>query len=237
MMRASCAKCLSDLHDLLLRHGEIAAQGMGSISTPMRWNSYERGRFCWCGMKLTRRFLAEENIFARSQAGHEVELLVNNADAGGLRRLRGVNARGRTVDGQFALVMCVGAAENLDERTFAGTILAKQCEHFACVQREVYLAERLHTGKGLADAAHPKQRRLGGIIGHRLFQLRILVRLSLGVKRGRNERLGLKLFAGLILHDELHNLAAHFVRMLNGIGIDFAILNRLLAFQLTVETR
>ena len=77
---------LSDLHDLLLRHGEIAAQGIG---INFHANALEQltsavGFFLVRNETDPRRFLAEENIFARGQAGHEVELLVNNADAGGL---------------------------------------------------------------------------------------------------------------------------------------------------------
>ena len=93
-----------------------------------------------------RRFLAEGNVFACSQAGHEVELLINNADPGGLRGLRGIDTRGLAIDAHLAGVM--GAAEDFDERA-AGPVFAEQRQHLAGVQREVHPAKRLHAGKGL----------------------------------------------------------------------------------------
>ena len=68
-----------------------------------------------------------------------------------------------------------------------------------------------------------------------LLQLGIRIGSGLVVNRSRDEGFLIKLLAGLILDDILHDLLSHLVRVLDGVGENLAVLDRLLAVELTVE--
>ena len=119
-------ECLGDLDDLLLGDGEAVALG---IDRHLHADPLEQClRPCLlagAGNEADAAgFLSEENILAGGQVRDEVELLINDPDAGRLRSLRGGDGGRLAIDLDRALVRLMGAAENLDERAFAGAIFA-----------------------------------------------------------------------------------------------------------------
>ena len=55
---------------------------------------------------------------------------------------------------QLAPVRCVEAAQDLDERALAGSVVADEPEHLALAQLEVDAAEDDEGAEALGDAAH-----------------------------------------------------------------------------------
>jgi hypothetical protein len=48
--------------------------------------------------------------------------------------------------------------EDLDQGTFARTILTEQGQHLTPLQQEIHTLQGKHSGKGLVDAPHLKER-------------------------------------------------------------------------------
>ena len=95
----------------------------------------------------------------------EVELLINDPYAGGLRSLRGGDGGRLAVDLDRAFIRLVGAAENLDERAFACTVFSEQREDFPGMEREINPLKCLDAGERFSDAAHPQQGGFGCRVG------------------------------------------------------------------------
>ena len=69
----------------------------------------------------------------------------------------------------------------------------------------------------------------------KLLQIGILIRFRLGVQSGREKRFLGEFLSRLILHDKLDDLDSHFVRMLDWVGVQLAVLDRLFAIELAIE--
>lgn|GEM_PF-2064294 len=81
---------------------------------------------------------------------------------------------GRLVDDHIAIVGCMDSAENLDERTLAGPVLAKQGDDFAATDVHGHALERMRAAERFTDSVEeqavgqPGWRRDGsarGIVG------------------------------------------------------------------------
>src|SRR4051812_13420104 len=68
-----------------------------------------------------------------------------------------------------------------------------------------------------------------------LLQIGILLGVRLAIQRRRNEHLRRQRLAFGMADDGVDDLHAHLVRKLNRVGVDFAVLDRLLALGLAVE--
>ena len=112
---------LSDLDDLLLGDGEAVALGIDrDLHTDAIKQRLRPCLLAGAGNEAdASRFLPKEDIFTGGQVRDEVELLINDPYAGGLRSLRGGDGGRLAVDLDRAFIRLVGAAENLDERAFA----------------------------------------------------------------------------------------------------------------------
>ncbi len=110
------------------------------------------------------RLLAQENILGDRQILGQIQLLVDRMNA---QLQRGARRRDRPltiIDQDPAGVRRVNAAEDFDQRRFAGAIFADQPHNFARGQRKADLIKRPHAGKTLADPLEPQQ---GGSIVRR----------------------------------------------------------------------
>ena len=88
---------------------------------------------------------------------HQVQFLVDHADAEALRR-RGVrNLDFRTLEPNLAGVALVDAVEDLHERRLAGAVLADQCMDLARKEVEMAIDERVDPGEVLDYPAHFKE--------------------------------------------------------------------------------
>ena len=100
------------------------------------------------------RLSADEDVLGDRQVGHQVQLLVDHADAEVLRS-RGVrNLDLRTLEPYDAGVALVDAVEDLHERRLAGAVLADQGVDLARVEVEVAIRERMNARKVLRDPVH-----------------------------------------------------------------------------------
>ena len=78
---------------------------------------------------------------------------MDDADAGGDRLARAVEADRRAVEPQLALVRTIDAGDDLDQRRFAGAVLAEQRVDRAAAHRQRYVLQRQHAGEGFLDPA------------------------------------------------------------------------------------
>jgi hypothetical protein len=114
---------------------------------------------------------AEVDVLGDVAVRQQVELLVDDADAGalGIERVRERDAASEQRD--LALVGVVRAAEDLHQRRLAGAVLADQRVHLADAAVEVDAVDRGDGAEALHDAAH-------------LERVRRSVRSAGGVGRG-----------------------------------------------------
>src|SRR5258708_23298889 len=81
----------------------------------------------------------EQYVFAHRETRNEIALLMDDADAGGDRIARALEADGRAVKPQLALVRTIDASDNLDQRRFAGAVFAEQRVDRAAAHRQRYV--------------------------------------------------------------------------------------------------
>jgi hypothetical protein len=95
--------------------------------------------------------LPEEDVFSDRQLGKEQQFLMDRGDAGcmGISRRREFDLP--AFHRNLAFVGLVETGHNLDQRRFAGAILAKERMHLACAHIEAYILQDLEPGKRLGD--------------------------------------------------------------------------------------
>jgi hypothetical protein len=104
------------------------------------------------------RLAPDEDVLRDREVGHQVELLVDDADPELLGVLGTVDGHPLPVEEELALVGRVDAGQQLHQRGLAGAVLADQRQHLAAAQVEVHVLERLDAGEALGDPAHLQQR-------------------------------------------------------------------------------
>lgn len=109
------------------------------------------------------RLVAEEDVFSDGHVFDEGQLLVDDADTGGLGIARGVEADGLAVEQDLAGEAAVGvdAGEDFDQGGFAGAVFADEGVDFAGANIEGDAVERTHTGEFLDDVPGFEKRRRG----------------------------------------------------------------------------
>src|SRR4051812_30140738 len=95
---------------------------------------------------------------------HQVELLVDHADAEIARGARAADLHGLAVETNLARVPAIGAAKNLHQRRLPGPFRPERHVSAARLEHEIDAVERDDAGKLLADAAHLERGGAGG--GH-----------------------------------------------------------------------
>ena len=96
------------------------------------------------------RLAADEDVLRRRQVGHQVQLLMDYADAQLLRAARRADFDRLAIEQDLALVGLVDAGEDLHQRRLAGAVLAHQRMHFAGVQLQPDPVQRANARKRLA---------------------------------------------------------------------------------------
>ena len=98
------------------------------------------------------RHVADEDVLGHRQVGDDLRLLVDDADAGGMRLASArESACGRAVDRDLAAVGREHALEQAHQRRLAGAVLADQRQNLAGAEVERYVVERLHDAEGLGQ--------------------------------------------------------------------------------------
>ena len=116
---------------------------------------------------MRRQLVAQEQVEVDRELRDQREVLVDGLDAvraGGPDR---VEADALAADDHIAPVLLVEAAQDLDERALAGSVVADEPEHLALAQDEVDAAEDDERAEALGHAAHlergsSRRRRVAG---------------------------------------------------------------------------
>ena len=95
----------------------------------------------------------EQYVFADGEPRDQIALLMDDADAGGDRVARTLEANGDAVEAQFALVGPMDAGDDLDQRRLAGAVFAEQRMDRAAAQRQRDVLQREHARESLVNAA------------------------------------------------------------------------------------
>ena len=114
------------------------------------------------------RLAAEEHVARDVEIVEQVELLVDDGDAGGDRLAHREPVMLDPVDPDRARGRARDPAQDLHQGRLAGTVLADQAQHLAAVQGEVDPAQRHDAGIGLDDAVELEKRWRHGSAGPRV---------------------------------------------------------------------
>ena len=106
-------------------------------------------------------FVAEIEILRHRHAGDEAGLLIDHSDAVAARQSGTGDLHPLAFDADFSLRRRHRAGEDLDQRRFAGAVLAENGVHLAAPEIEVDVFESGDAAILLADALHLQQRRQG----------------------------------------------------------------------------
>ena len=154
---------LGDLDHLLLGDGQRADRRFGIDADA---DAVEEGQgvgvFAPPAAETRRRRLpAQEDVLAGRERRHEVELLVDDGDAGPAGVERRGDGRTDAVDPDRARVGRVGPRQDLDEGALAGAVLAQEGQDLAASQVQVRLLQGMDAGKRFLDPVHDQERFLG----------------------------------------------------------------------------
>ena len=101
------------------------------------------------------RFDAEHDVLDHAEIRHEIELLIDHADAERFRRLAARRSRpARRRCRSSPPSARIRAGENLHQRRFARAVLADERVHFTATTSKRDAVERADAGKRLHDARH-----------------------------------------------------------------------------------
>jgi len=102
--------------------------------------------------------MAEQNIFRDRERGHELEILINHADARANRRRRIREMSLPAIHPDLAGVGLLSTGHDFDERRLARAVLAEETMHFAAAQIEARLIQRDDAGVALGNLAKGQNR-------------------------------------------------------------------------------
>ena len=108
------------------------------------------------------RLAAKKYVFRHGQEWNQVDLLINRADPEALCFGGRMRINGTTFEQDCTAIATINAGEHLDQRAFAGAVLAHQGVDFASAQREIHTIKGAHAGKSLSEAADGQQRSVPG---------------------------------------------------------------------------
>src|SRR5229473_1323769 len=112
--------------------------------------------------ELPARLAADEDILRRAEVVHQVELLMNDADAVALRRARAADFDRAAVEKYLPGVFLVHASEHLHQRGFARAVFAHQRMNLAGQQVELAVVQRANAGERFRQPADRDDRAWGG---------------------------------------------------------------------------
>ena len=117
------------------------------------------------------RLAADKDVFRHGQVLHEVQLLVDDADAERLRVARAVDLDLLAKKLDRAAVARVDAGQHLHERRFAGAVFADERHDLALADLELRIVQRVDAREVFLDPGHSENR-----IGHFPFPFPFLLR-------------------------------------------------------------
>ena len=129
---------LGDFHDLLLRRGQVAHQGVGvDLDGELLKTSRARlDHHLGIDDQPLPGFVAQKDVFGHRHRRHQVEFLVDDLHAQAARQVRRHLGVLLPADVDDAAVRLDGAGDGLDQRGFARAVLAQQRMHLPCYKIE-----------------------------------------------------------------------------------------------------
>ena len=100
----------------------------------------------------------DKDVLRDGKVIHQLQFLMNDADARGLGLARTGEVDRLVVEPNFARIFCINASENLHQRRFARPVFTHQRVNFAGDKVETDLVQRAHAGKTLAKAIDGDER-------------------------------------------------------------------------------
>ncbi|SQC41684.1 Uncharacterised protein [Klebsiella pneumoniae] len=97
--------------------------------------------------------LAQKHRFRDGKVRDQVQLLVDNADAGGFDGCRIAEGQRVTVEGDAAAVGLIDTGEDLDQRRFTGAVLANQAMNLPRIEAQGNRIKRGDAGKNVYRSA------------------------------------------------------------------------------------
>ncbi len=153
---------LRDLHHLLARHRQVGHRRarveieVQALEQPARVGV--QALLVQEQAQAAPRLAADVDVLRGAQVPHQVELLVDDADAQRLRAARAADLGRLAGDLDHARVARMDAGQHLHQRGLARAVLAHERMDLAGTQIEVDLVQRLDAGEALAQAAEGDER-------------------------------------------------------------------------------
>ena len=156
-----------DLQGLLFRYGHVPHQFLGvQFKAELFYHPADLG-IAGFFQAEARLLLAHPDVVGGGENVHQLEVLVDHADAQLFCVLRGVDGRGLALHQDLPRVRLIDAGEHIHQSGLARAVLPQQGQNFALAQVQADVMVGHHTAEGLGDASH-----LNGALfrhGHRSF--------------------------------------------------------------------
>jgi hypothetical protein len=171
-MRAPRQQHLEDFHALLLGDGErvdalrrvdLEAQFRGLVADV----ALDLAQPLAVALELGRRRRGEQYVLRHGERPHQLEVLVDHADAMPRRIARPAEAHRVVVDQQLPRLRRVEPGRDVHQRRLAGAVLAEQRVHLAPARGKVGVGQCREAIEGLADAGEFER------VGHGAFCSRV----------------------------------------------------------------
>ena len=159
---------LDDLQGLLFRHGHVVDLLLGvQLKAELAHHVLDLAIAVLLQAKA-RLFFAHPDVVRRGEHVHQLEVLVDHADAQLFGVLRGVDGHGLALHQDLPRVWLIDAGEHVHQRGLARAVLPQQGQYLPLAQVQVDVMVGRHAAKGLGDAPH-----LNGIgsLRHKKFLL------------------------------------------------------------------
>ena len=147
-----------NLHQLALGQAQVAHQPFGvDRQLPVLLEKLRRGGLHPSAIQRPPAgaiLLAQKHRFRDGKVRDQVQLLVDNADAGGFDGCRIAEGQRVTVEGGAAAVGLIDTGEDLDQRRFTGAVLANQAMNLPRIEAQGNRIKRGDAGKTFTDLLH-----------------------------------------------------------------------------------
>ena len=164
---------LCDFDHLLLRDRQRLDDGLRiEIQMQLVEQRLRHGvLLCLVDEQALHGLAADIDVFRHGQVLHEVQLLVDDADAERLRVARAVDLDMLSKKFDRAAVARVDAGQHLHERRFTGTVFADQRHDLALANLQLRVVQRVDAREVFLDTGHSENR-----FGHLSFTFPFLLR-------------------------------------------------------------
>ena len=153
-------QALGDLHELLLGNREVSDRHVGRHPQAQSLQRFPglavHGPFVQQRPAEAGGFDPDEEVLHDRELGKQAELLVDDADTGGVGGPGIVEVRFLAVDQGPSIVFAVHPCDDLDQGGLARPVFSDQGVDPAAAKGDVHLFQGLHTREALAEVLNPQ---------------------------------------------------------------------------------